>query len=109
MGITLAKQSSDLINILAKQYLKQFSGTYSNSEVTQKMEISITLKNQLKILEYHFPNDNHRLKLLAIVEWKEIEEKNAIIQILTKIQKNFRLFLHQKLTALSERDFWMMR
>ena len=87
LGITIAKQSSDIVNILAKQFLKQYSGTF-------------TPKKQLKILEYHFPNDNHHLKLLVLVEWTEIEDHNTLIQILTETQKNFRLFLHQKLTAL---------
>ena len=73
MGITLARQSSDLLVAIGKKIIKN---NWKN-DVPKYM------------VQYRFPKDLNSLKLVLYCEWAEIDQYKEILESLIRIQEKF--------------------
>lgn len=69
--ITLARHSSDLLNMIARKIL-----------------ISMNFHG-LNLIQYHFPKEMNSVKLIALFKWENIDNFEKIIADLDEIQINF--------------------
>ena len=89
IGITLARQSSDFVKLVAKKILRdpmlnKFSLKTPFTHDNGSLDLSKT-----SLLEYHFPRDNMSLKLILLVQWLDLDQYEAIEGLLKFLQKEF--------------------
>ena len=86
LGISLARQSSDLQVIIAKHVLK---------ELMEKNEEISAIIGKTAMMQYRIPKDQTSLKLISLLEWTDVSEFIPLTQILQVIQSEFRQKLKQ--------------
>ena len=69
--ITLARHSSDLLNMIARKLL-----------------ISMNYHG-LNLIQYHFPKEPNSIKLIALFRWENVEDFKKILSNLDEIQIKF--------------------
>ena len=71
LGIVLSRQSSDLVNMIARK-------------------IIIPMKFQeINLIQYYFPKEINSIKLIALFKWKNIDDFKKILSNLDEIQIKF--------------------
>jgi hypothetical protein len=76
LGIALARNSSDLLNAIAKKLI-----------LNQKAKTKLTESSFL--IQYMFPNDFSSVKLFALTEWKDINQATFLFSWYEEIQTLF--------------------
>lgn len=74
IGVTLARQSSDLLGMIGKKVIKN----HWKSKIPKYL------------IQYRLPKDLNSLKLILYCEWAEFEEYEKIISQLVDIQEYFQ-------------------
>ena len=71
LGIVLARQSSDLLTMIARKLL-----------------ISMNF-NGIKLIQYYFPKETNSMKLISVFPWENIDNNKKILADLDQIQRKF--------------------
>ena len=80
--ITLARHSSDLLNMIARKLL-----------------ISMNCQG-MYLIQYHFPKEMNSIKLIALFKWENIDNFEKIIADLDEIQIKFDKTLKKFITLV---------